>query len=77
MIPSREHFLLNLLNALSIFSFSPTRTVDIYNPPLPIGGYSFFNSLKKTKRGKIVNGFSAVFSKFGKITAAFYAKKVE
>jgi len=59
------------------FSLKSSQCADIYNPPLPFGGYSFFNSLNISKRGKIVNGFSAVFSKFGKITAAFYAKKVE
>lgn len=35
-MPSREHFLLNLLIALSTDSFSPTLIVDMpFNPPSP------------------------------------------
>ncbi len=32
MMPSLEHFLLKRRNALSTFSFSPTLTVDIFQP---------------------------------------------
>lgn len=64
MIPSREHFLLNLLNALSIFSFSPTRTVDIYNPPLPVGVYSFFQQSYYIKTAKKSQRIYKHFLKF-------------
>ena len=64
-MPSREHFLLNLLSALSTDSFSPTLIVDILFQPSFAYAVIFFNYLFIIQKPLIkVNFLRAHFPKF-------------
>ena len=63
MIPSREHFLLKRLNALSTFSFSPTFTVDMLFSPSFADAFNHYLVIITISKND-VKSFFGVFDAF-------------